>query len=294
MFDRSSIWARRTARAACLLLLGLPLLASATPVRWVFANARFADGGTITGRFTYDADTNVVSNWNVSVAGGNTATFPPITYDTTTSITGAQPLIGNTQTTVLFYLNGSPRTLRVTPVTDFTNAGGTVAINLNTPNNRSGGLECFNCGPAREITSGSFIGTPVAAGFSLSSTISGNWYDPAQSGHGFQIEVLPGGIATAFWFAFDNNGNQVWINAVGPLGQDTIAMQAGRVLNGRFPPNFNPNTVTRAPWGTLTFTFNDCDHGTVAWTTTDPAFTPSGTMTVQRLTTIDGLNCIDD
>lgn len=293
MPHRTSTWPGRAARIACALLFGFPLLACAIPVRWTFANARFADGGTITGKFTYDADTNIVSNWSVSVSGGNTTDFPAVVYDTSTSTSGAQPL-ADPQKTVLFFLNDSERVLRVTPVTDFTDAGGTLAINLNTGGNRSGNVECFNCGPARVITSGSLIGTPLAAGFSLSPTISGNWYDPAQSGHGFQIEVLPGGVATAFWFAFDNTGNQVWINAVGPLTQDTIAMQAGRVLNGRFPPNFNPDTVTRAVWGTLKFEFDDCDHGTVTWTTSDPAFTPTGSVRLERLTTIDGLTCIDD
>lgn len=292
MFNRSSSRARRAARAAFFALLSIPLLSYATPVRWTFANARFADGGTITGTFTYDADTDAVTNWNVSVAGGNTTDFPPITYNATTSTAGAGPLF-DPEKCMQFYVNNSTRGLRVTPVTNLSNAGGTVAINLNTSGNRSGSLECFNCGPARVITSGNLLGTPLAAGFSLSSTISGNWFNAGQSGHGFQLEVLPGGVATAFWFAFDNSGNQVWINAVGPIGHDTIEMQAGRVLNGRFPPNFNPNTVTRATWGTLKFEFNDCNHGTVTWTTTDPAFTPSGSIAIERLTTIDGLNCSD-
>ncbi|UXI66812.1 hypothetical protein [Tahibacter amnicola] len=133
-------------------------------------------------------------------------------------------------------------------------------------------------------------GVPVNA-FEVRPGITGNWYDPAQNGHGFQLEVLPGGIVTAFWFTFDNAGNQVWISAAGPITQNRVVMNVNRALNGRFPPNFNPANVTVSAWGTLTFTFTDCDHGSVSWASTDPAFTASGTMTLERLTRIDGLAC---
>jgi hypothetical protein len=284
--------ARFAAQLACLLLFAAPLLATAAPVRWALADAKFADGGAIVGSFVYDATTNTVSDWSVSVAGGATASFPAVTYNTTTGTANAQPL-ADPQTSVLFFLNGSQRVLRITPVTDFTNAGGTIAINTNTGGGQSGGVECYNCGPARVITAGSFIGTPLGPGFSLTRAVSGNWYDPAQDGHGFQLEALPNGLVTAFWFTFDNAGNVVWINAAGQMGATTIEMQAIRVLNGRFPPNFNPATVTRVPWGSLTFTFTDCDHGSVTWNSIDPAFTATGTMPLQRLTRLDGLNCVE-
>ena len=133
----------------------------------------------------------------------------------------------------------------------------------------------------------------LATTFAIGPGISGNWYNAAQDGHGFQLELLKAAptIVTAFWFVFDNAGNQVWINGVGTIDGNKVVMQAGRVLNGRFPPNFNPATVTKPSWGTLTFTFTDCDTGHVDWTTTDAAFTPSGSLDLTRLTAIAGTTC---
>src|SRR5215510_9251983 len=68
--------------AACLATVGtlaLPLSARATPVSWTVAGD-FADGGAVSGSFTYDAATNAMSAWSLTVAGGNTGTFPAFTY----------------------------------------------------------------------------------------------------------------------------------------------------------------------------------------------------------------------
>ncbi|UXI66521.1 cupredoxin domain-containing protein [Tahibacter amnicola] len=127
--------------------------------------------------------------------------------------------------------------------------------------------------------------------FTIPPGISGNWYDPNQNGHGFQFEMVTPTVMTAFWFTFDNNGAPAWISAAGTIEGNRVVMQANRLGGGRFPPNFNPANVTTLPWGTLTFTFTSCTSGRVDWTSTDPAFTPSGNMTLTRLTQINGLAC---
>ena len=133
--------------------------------------------------------------------------------------------------------------------------------------------------------------TPPA--FTIGPALSGNWYNAAQNGHGFQFEVLkdPAGFVTAFWFVFDNAGNQVWIAGAGQINGNKITMDVARRLGGKFPPNFNPADAVGTPWGTLTFTFTDCTHGHVDWTTTDPAFTPTGGRDIERLTQIAGTTC---
>lgn len=135
------------------------------------------------------------------------------------------------------------------------------------------------------------VGTP--APFAIGPSLSGNWYNPQQDGHGFQFEVLqsPANAATAFWYVFDNNRNQAWINGAGQIDGNRIVMNAGRRLGARFPPNFVSSEAASTPWGTLTFTFSDCNHGHVDWTTTDPSFTPGGGMDIQRLTQIAGTTC---
>jgi hypothetical protein len=133
---------------------------------------------------------------------------------------------------------------------------------------------------------------PVSVPFTIGGGISGSWYDPAQSGHGFLIEVIKGtDQAQAIWFAFDNNGHQTWIVAEGAISGNQVTMPALLVEGGRFPPHFDAALIERNAWGTLTFTFADCDHGTVQWTTRNPAFTGSGTMNLVRLTSIEGTTC---
>ena len=145
-----------------------------------------------------------------------------------------------------------------------------------------------NSGMSGTIT---ILGTP--APFSPGTGLSGNWYNPQQDGHGFQFEVLqaPSGVVTVFWFVFDNNRNQAWILGTGRFNDNRLVMDSGRRLGARFPPNFLSSEAVGTPWGTLTFTFSDCDHGHVDWTTTDPAFTPSGGMDIQRLTQVAGTSC---
>jgi hypothetical protein len=285
--DLNRSWARHSA----WLLLLLPLWCGAVPVRWVFSGAHFNDGGSISGYFVYDADTDTYGDYGIAVSAGDVANFPPVTYvDGAGDISGYRPPPDN-QYEVDIDLDTGPRQLRFSTLAPRTNAGGTLPLSTTTHSGNSGSVECFNCGPARIINSGSLTGTPLGVRFAGNAAITGNWFDPAQDGHGFQFEVLPGGIVTALWFTFDKNGNQVWIGAAGKLDHDAVVMQAGRVLNGRFPPNFNPATVTRSAWGTLSFYFTDCDHAKVDWVTNDAAFTASGSMSLQRLTHIDGLSC---
>ncbi|HJU39676.1 MAG TPA: plastocyanin/azurin family copper-binding protein [Tahibacter sp.] len=130
-----------------------------------------------------------------------------------------------------------------------------------------------------------------APAFTITPAITGNWFDPAQNGHGFQFEMITETIVTAFWFTFDNNGNPAWLVGSGTVDGNRIVMQVNRSSGGRFPPNFNPAAIVANPWGTWTFTFTGCDAGKVDWTSTDPAFTASGTMQLTRLTHIQGSTC---
>lgn len=121
--------------------------------------------------------------------------------------------------------------------------------------------------------------------------ISGNWSPPNQSGHGFQFEMIDATTVTAFWFTFDNAGNEVWILGVGRIAGNQIHMDAIRTRGGRFPPNFNPASINRPGWGTLDFTFASCDRASVRWNSTDAAFTAAGSLDLQRLTSVVGTAC---
>ena len=278
--------ALRFLQLACLVLLMLPMLASAAVVRWTFNNVKFDDGATVTGYFDYDANSGGFLDRSIVVAGGNTAVFPDLTYTPSNSFVELfeSPQIGGQ--TILFRSNTTTRFLHISVLARMGNDGGALAF---ATTGAYLGHECYNCAPFRNLVSGNIVGAPTQ--FTLSPGISGNWYDPAQDGHGFQFEVLDGNIVTVFWFTFDNAGHQVWISGAGTASGGSVVVQAARITNGRFPPNFNPNTVSKPTWGTLTFLFADCNHAVVNWNSVDAAFTPTGTMSLTRLTKISGLNC---
>jgi hypothetical protein len=133
----------------------------------------------------------------------------------------------------------------------------------------------------------------AGAAVPITPAFSGAWYDPAQSGHGILIEVLPGNRLLAYWFAFTPDGTQqAWFGGVGDIAGNGATVSADRGQGGRWIPNFDPATFSLQRWGTLTFSFSDCDHGTVAFTAAEDAAEWSiGTMSLTRLTQPAGLAC---
>lgn len=123
---------------------------------------------------------------------------------------------------------------------------------------------------------------------------SGNWFNPAQSGHGFEIEVLatnPPQLAI-YWFVFAPHGGQAWIVGTGPISGRRAVIQGFQVsgTGALFPPNFNQTATQSVPWGSLTFDFTDCNNGQVSWNSTVPDF-GAGTLAITRLTMPSGLSC---
>jgi plastocyanin len=130
-----------------------------------------------------------------------------------------------------------------------------------------------------------------APGFAIGAGITGAWYDPAQSGHGLFIEVLPNNRFLAAWFAYNPAGSaQAWFTGVGTYGGNTATITAvEQPTGGRWIPNFDPNQVVHNAWGTLTFNFTDCNHGKVDFNSV--AGYGSGSMNLTRLTQPAGLSC---
>jgi glucose/arabinose dehydrogenase len=123
----------------------------------------------------------------------------------------------------------------------------------------------------------------------IDASFTGSWFDPAQNGHGFFVEVLPGGSFVAWWFTFSPEGQQAWFGGVGQISGNRAVVNAVRTTGGRFIPNFNPAAVQNEPFGTLTFTFTSCRAGQVAFNL--PQGYSQGTMALTRLTVPDGISC---
>ena len=126
--------------------------------------------------------------------------------------------------------------------------------------------------------------------------ITGVWIDPAQSGHGFIIEILPGEPLrmAARWYVFEPLGGPTWIAADGVVSGGKAVLTGYRITGSgaRFASNFDPANVQEEPWGTLTFSFKDCNHGSVEWLSSLPGY-GSGAMDLVRLTLPAGLTCTD-
>jgi Galactose oxidase, central domain len=126
---------------------------------------------------------------------------------------------------------------------------------------------------------------PIGPGF------TGSWYDPAQIGHGLFVEVLPDSRFLAAWFTFDPAGaKQSWFLGVGTYSGDTATIATTlQPTGGRWIPNFDPARVVNYSWGTLKFTFADCNHGRVDFASS--AGYGVGSMNLTRLTQPAGLSC---
>jgi plastocyanin len=143
----------------------------------------------------------------------------------------------------------------------------------------------------------------------LGGYLSGNWFMPTQGGgQGFQLEFTNANSdLLAIWFAFTpagstaNDGSgQNWIYSQGAYDttKNTVTIPAILLAGARFPPNFNPADVHRVPndastWGTITFTFTDCNNGTVSWHSDLAGYNNANDtpLAIQRLTQIAGTTC---
>ena len=100
-------------------------------------------------------------------------------------------------------------------------------------------------------------------------------------------------VMVAIWFVYAPDGSgQNWIYAQGTYDKTTnsVTLPAVLLTHAKFPPNFVENDVQRTDWGTLTFTFADCNNGTVTWNSPLQGY-GVGSLPITRLTQIAGTTC---
>ena len=97
----------------------------------------------------------------------------------------------------------------------------------------------------------------------------------------------------AYWFAFTPDGTQqAWFGGVGTIVGNEAIIYTDRGRGGRWIPSFDPTLFALDPWGTLTFTFTDCNHGRVDFFGEGNSSPWSaGFMDLTRLTLPAGLSC---
>ena len=102
---------------------------------------------------------------------------------------------------------------------------------------------------------------------------NGWWWNPAESGRGFFLEVRGSTLFIAGYF-YDADGRATWLVSGGPIsGPDTyagrlFAVRDGQTLLGDY------KAPTGVDAGAITLAFADPAHGTVTW--------PGGSIAIQR------------
>jgi hypothetical protein len=225
----------------------------AFPVTWTLSGVTFVDGGTASGSFVYDADTNNVSGilntFSISVAGGDVKTFPPITYDASNSA-GFMADHGAGDFGAVFSINQPEprRGIRIPAMSVLTDAGGTLALNAA----GAGAGECYNCGPARAFAGGNLIGTAAPQ---ITSAASVTIMRPAPidftvtaTGAPVPVLTVSGGLPAGVTFVDNGDGTGLFSGTATATGTYPLAITAS---NGVSPDATQPFSLTvqdaRAP-----------------------------------------------
>ncbi len=103
---------------------------------------------------------------------------------------------------------------------------------------------------------------------------TGTWYDPANSGRGFLIEVaqVTGSETTPLmvvtWYDFFE-GKQIWMIGTAPFAWGATSVEVPMQIStgAQFGAAFSPSQITANPnWGRLTIRFTGCSAGTFTYT----------------------------
>jgi hypothetical protein len=120
--------------------------------------------------------------------------------------------------------------------------------------------------------------------------MAGAWYTPGAGRHAVFLEVLPDNRVLAAWLTHDPQGNQAWFGGDGRIVDDVAIIEARRGQAGRWPSSDDPEAYHNEPWGTLAFSFSDCNHGRVHYTAYREGW-GMGHVDLARLTLPAGLAC---
>ncbi len=109
---------------------------------------------------------------------------------------------------------------------------------------------------------------------------TGMWFNPEESGHGLQFEVLDqdnAAILYVTWFAHVD-GEPIWLTGSGPLLGDRAFVDLIMTDGQDFPGSMNAQM-----WGELRIKFDDLNHASMSWQPLLEGF-ETGQLAVERLT----------
>ncbi len=85
----------------------------------------------------------------------------------------------------------------------------------------------------------------------------GLWWNPAASGHGFDIAPSGGNLAVV-WYTYDSSGRPVWYLAAAPLDGSTWSAPLERY-------SWNGAAASASSVGSISIAFSSASEGTISW-----------------------------
>lgn len=132
-------------------------------------------------------------------------------------------------------------------------------------------------------------------GDGINGAFTGSWYDPAQSGQGWVVEVVEsvnGPDQFVVYFYGYENGEQLWLVGSGPgIVGNTATVDVIRTSGADWGNNFNKDDVTLDTVGSMSFEFTDCNSAAVAFTPGEGTSLTAFSADAVRLTSISSLDC---
>lgn len=114
----------------------------------------------------------------------------------------------------------------------------------------------------------------LSPGTLLAAPESGWWWNPAENGRGFSLEVQGATLFIA-GYLYDADGNPTWVSAWGPMSSehefeaDLMRFESGQTLTGNYQPPTQPKSV-----GRISLSFTNATSGFLTW--------PGGTIPIER------------
>lgn len=136
------------------------------------------------------------------------------------------------------------------------------------------------------------LGSTSSVAHAVESGHSAIWYDPDRSGEGWVLEILEENRAVAYWYTYDDEGNQRWLVGAGQVFEDEDGTHVNLpelfvASGGQFGAQFDPDDVVLELVGKAAFRFKNCNEGLVDF----EAFGTTGQTPLTRLTRTMGAGC---
>ncbi|MCF6225761.1 MAG: hypothetical protein L3J22_05580 [Xanthomonadales bacterium] len=148
-----------------------------------------------------------------------------------------------------------------------------------------------------------FVSMPVQAVI-ITQSFTGFWAQPDHESQGFDFQVINqnDGVTQAivYWYTFDTVGNPMWLAGIGDVVGGEVSLDLLTVTGVTNLQENDPATRNEVVLATATFSFGDCQSGTVeispkpSTSTSNNPNSISGTggiFRIQRLTSVQGSSC---